>query len=158
MKIPLFLLGLCCLFHLKPVFGSGWLPEERKLLESYRPPITDPIITSIKSNIAKVQLDLPIKRTNKIRKHFIQTPYFKSGKIPYLLGEEKGDQQKRPLLVYLGGSFSKLFSPITKNFHKRFIRLGYRVISFENFICDCSVKRSPSISYFRFQSSRGRLL
>ena len=83
-----------------------------------------------------------------MRRSFISTSFFESGKIPYLLGEESGDQEKRPLLVYLGGSFSKLFSPITKNFHKRFIRLGYRVLSFENFICDCSVSRSPNFPFF----------
>ncbi len=151
MKTQLFLVVLYCLSHLKPVFGFGWLPEERELLKNYKPSITDPIITSIKSNIGEVQYEKPVKKSSKIRKNFIQTPYFKTGKIPYLLGEEKGDQQKRPLLVYLGGSFSKLFSPISKNFHKRFIRLGYRVISFENFICDCSVKRSPQFPFFDFK-------
>ena len=89
-----------------------------------------------------------IDEENNFRKYFISTSYFQSGKIPYLLGEEYGDQQKRPLLVYIGGSFSKLFSNITKNFHKRFIRLGYRVISFENFICDCSISRSPQFPFF----------
>ena len=151
MKIRFFVVCLYCLFYFKPAFASGWHPEERKLLKTYHPPITDPIITSIKSNIAKIQFDRPVKEANKIRKHYIQTPHFKNGKIPYLLGEESGDQQKRPLLVYLGGSFSKLFSPITKNFHKRFIRLGYKVVSFENFICDCSVKRSPQFPFFDFK-------
>ena len=148
MKIRFLLVFLFCIFNLKFALSSGWAPQERKLLETYNPELTDPYITSIKSQISKVQYDHPIKENNKIRKHFIPSSYFKSGKIPYLLGEEYGDQQKRPLLVYIGGSFSKLFSNITKNFHKRFIRLGYRVISFENFICDCSISRSPQFPFF----------
>ena len=124
------------------------MPYERELLKSYNPSITDPYILSIKSQISKVKYKLPIKKNNKIRKHFISTSHFKAGKIPYLLGEEKGDKQRRPLLVFIPGSFSKLFSTITKNFHKRFIRLGYKVFSFENFLCDCLISRGPEFSFF----------
>lgn len=148
MKIKFLLVCLYCISNLKAALSTGWLPEERELLASYDPELTDPYITSIRSHVSKVQYALPIKINNKMRRSFISTSFFESGKIPYLLGEESGDQEKRPLLVYLGGSFSKLFSPITKNFHKRFIRLGYRVLSFENFICDCSVSRSPKFPFF----------
>ena len=152
MKIKFLLVCLYILFSLRFALSSGWLPQERELLESYNPDLTDPYITSIKSHISKVQYEFPIKDNNKIRKYFVSTSYFEKGTIPYLLGEENEDKEKRPLLVYLGGSFSKLFSPITKNFHKRFIRLGYRVISFENFICDCSVSRSPNIPFFDLEA------
>ena len=156
MKIRFLLVCLFCILNSNSSHGSGWAPQERSLLEAYNPELTDPYITSIKSNISRVQYDKPVKQNNKIRKYFIPSPYFQTGEIPYLLGEEHGDRQKRPLLVYVGGSFSKLFSNITKNFHKRFIRLGYRVISFENFICDCSISRSPQFPFFDLKT-QGRV-
>ncbi|MDC0254463.1 hypothetical protein OAK75_06150 [Bacteriovoracales bacterium] len=148
MKIKFLLVCLYYFFTLNVVSASGWPANEKELLKSYKPLITDPYILSIQSQLSEVHYSLPIKKNNKIRKHFISTSYFKDGKIPYLLGEERGDKQKRPLLVFVAGSFAKLFSPITKNFHKRFIRLGYRVISFENFMCDCLISRGPKFSFF----------
>tara|TARA_Y100001954_G_scaffold107298_1_gene116498 strand:+ start:5390 stop:6622 length:1233 start_codon:yes stop_codon:yes gene_type:complete len=156
MKIRFLLVCLFCIFNLNSTRASGWKAKERALLETYNPELTDPYITSIKSHISRVQYDQPIKQNNKIRKYFIPSSHFQTGEIPYLLGEEYGDQQKRPLLVYIGGSFSKLFSNITKNFHKRFIRLGYRVLSFENFICDCSISRSPQFPFFDLKT-QGRV-
>jgi hypothetical protein len=125
------------------VFSAGWTDEERYHAKTFHTNIQDPYILTLKTYSEKPSMSFPFKKKSKIRKAFISSHYFKKGHIPYLLGEAKNDNKIRPLIVYIPGTFSKLFSQITKDFHLRFIRLGYRVISFENLLHHEALDRGP---------------
>lgn len=49
------------------------------------------------------------------------------------------------------GTFSKVFSQMTKDFHLRLVRIGYRVISFENIFYYKAIKREPLFNLFNIE-------
>ena len=81
MKIKFLLVCLFCIFNLRFALGSGWAPQERALLETYSPELTDPYITSIKSQISRVQYDQPIKKTIRLENTLFLAPILKVGKF-----------------------------------------------------------------------------
>ena len=134
--------------NINQAFGLGWTEEERNHADSFTSKIKDPFIITLKTYSEDPAFVLPKNRKTKIRKHFVSSSYFKDGKIPYLLGEVKGDKETRPLAIFIPGTFSKLFSQITKDFHLRLVRLGYRVVSFENLFYHDAIKRGPLFNLF----------
>ena len=132
----------------KSTLYGAWTEEEKVHNDSFSSEIKDPFVLTLKTYSQRPAFVLPRNRKTKIRKHFISSPFFKDGKIPYLLGEVKGDKRPRPLAVFMPGTFSKLFSQITKDFHLRLVRLGYRVISFENLFYHEAIQRGPLFNVF----------
>jgi len=139
------------------ILKAGWSEPERLKAEFFNSQIKDPYIITLRNYSRKPSFILPKNRKTKIRKHFVSSTHFKDGKIPYLLGEIKDDPIARPLAVFIPGTFSKLFSPITKDFHLRLVRLGYRVISFENIFYHEAIKRGPLLT-FLISMPKGKLI
>ena len=132
--------------------SAKWSKEEETHIKSFKSKIKDPFVLTVKTYTERPSFVIPKNRKTTIRKHFISSKYFKSGKVPYLLGELKNDKKAKPLLVYIPGTFSKLFSQMTKDFHLRLVRIGYRVISFENIFYYKAINKGPLFDLFNIKT------
>tara|TARA_R110002072_G_scaffold534_6_gene3949 strand:- start:126123 stop:127331 length:1209 start_codon:yes stop_codon:yes gene_type:complete len=126
-SLILFLYLLCA-----SSFGQ-WSQEARDVHSQYDHPFRDEVMTTVWGNIVPVQYVSKSKFKIKTKELRVNADIRLEKTLRYNYHYAKSwKQEKRPLLVFIPGIFAPITSYQASDMTRRFINLGYRVITFSN--------------------------